>query len=194
MAKLVGSYSIRNLIQSAEFLLDITRTLNDEIIELEKNRDEVRNQQKEATKQGILVKKMTSFMSEELARIEQKNSENNKSSTSLKIPSNIEKLTRTENKLRVLRERLTNFIEGDNSESLKAADNSLSIETKQYESFLISLTTTLNEKIPNLEKISSKIIAEKRESEQQKILLKEMIELFGEEIEDLEQTLTELKQ
>lgn len=194
MAKLVGSYSIRNLIQSAEFLLDITRTLNDEIIGLEKNRDEVRNQQKEATKQGILVKKMTSFMSEELARIEQKNSENNNTSPSLKIPSNIEKLTRTENKLRVLRERLTNFIEGDNSESLKAADNSLSIETKQYESFLISLTTTLNEKIPNLEKISSKIIAEKRESEQQKILLKEMIELFSEEIEDLEQTLTELKQ
>jgi len=104
MAKLVGTYSIRNLIQSTEFLLEITRTLNVEIIELEKNRDEVRKQQKEATKQGILVKKMTSFMSEELARIEQKNS-----SLSQKIPTNIEKLTRTENKLRVLRERLTNF-------------------------------------------------------------------------------------
>ena len=189
MAKLVGSYSIRNLIQSTEFLLEITRTLNVEIIELEKNRDEVRKQQKEATKQGILVKKMTSFMSEELARIEQKNS-----SLSQKIPTNIEKLTRTENKLRVLRERLTNFIEGDNSESLKTVDNSLSIELKQYESFLLSLTTTLNEKISNLEKISSRIIAEKRESEQQKILLTEMIELFSEEIDDLEQTLTELKQ
>ena len=195
MAKLVGSYSIRNLIQSTEFLLEITRTLNVEIIELEKNRDEVRKQQKEATKQGLLVKKMTSFMSEELARIEQKNSDiNQNSSLSPKIPTNIEKLTRTENKLRVLRERLTNFIEGDNTESLKTVDNSLSIELKQYESFLLSLTTTLNEKISNLEKISSRIIAEKRESEQQKLLLKEMVDLFSEEIEDLEQTLTELKQ
>ncbi len=193
MAKLVGSYSIQNLIQSTEFLLEITRTLNDEIIELEKNRDEVRLQQKEATKQGLLVKKMTSFMSEELARIEEKTSQYDKKSTP-KIPSNIEKLTSTENKLKDLRERLTNFIEGDESESLKAVDNSLSIELKQYESFLLSLTTTLNEKISNLEKISSRIIAEKRESEQQKILLKEMIELFSEEIEDLEQTLTELKQ
>ncbi len=42
MTELVGSYSIRNLIQSSEFLLEITRTLNGEIIELEKNRDEVR--------------------------------------------------------------------------------------------------------------------------------------------------------
>jgi len=193
MAKLVGSYSIRNLIQSTEFLLDITRTLNNEIIELEKNRDEVTNQQKEAIRQGLLVKKMTSFMSEELARIEQKNSDNN-SSLSPKIPTNIEKLTKTENKLRVLRERLTNFIEGDNTETLKAVDNSLSIELKQYETFLLSLTTTLNEKISGLEKISSRIIAEKRESEQQKILLKEMVDLFSEEIEDLEQTLSELKQ
>jgi hypothetical protein len=193
MAKLVGSYSIRNLIESTEFLLDITRTLNNEIIELEKNRDEVTNQQKEAIRQGLLVKKMTSFMSEELARIEQKNSDNN-SSLSPKIPTNIEKLTQTENKLRVLRERLTNFIEGDNTESLRAVDNSLSIELKQYETFLLSLTTTLNEKISSLEKISSRIIAEKRESEQQKILLKEMVDLFSEEIEDLEQTLSELKQ
>lgn len=193
MAKLVGSYSIQNLIQSTEFLLDITRTLNDDIIELQKNRDEVKIQQKEATKQGILVKKMASFMSEELARIEEKNSLDDKTSRSQQIPSNIEKLTKTENKLKVLRERLTNFIEGDNSESLNDVDNSLSIELKQYESFLLSLTTTLNEKISNLEKISSKIIAEKRESEQQKVLLKEMIELFSQEIEDLEQTLTELR-
>ncbi len=195
MAKLVGSYSIKNLIQSTEFLLEITRTLNDEIIQLEKNREEVREQQKEATKQGLLVKKMTSFMSEELARIEQKNSDsNNDSSSSPKIPSNIEKLTETENKLRVLRERLTNFIKVDNTESLNYADNSLSSELKQYESFLLSLTTTLNEKIASLEKISSRIIAEKKESEQQKILLNEMVDLFSQEIEDLDQTLKELKQ
>jgi len=160
MAKLVGSYSIKNLIQSTEFLLEITRTSNDEIIQLEKNREEVREQQKEATKQGLLVKKMTNFMSEELTRIEQKNSDsNNDSSSSPKIPSNIEKLTETENKLRVLRERLTNFIKVDNTESLNYADNSLSSELKQYESFLLSLTTTLNEKIASLEKISSRVIA-----------------------------------
>ena len=188
MANLVGSYSIRNLIQSTEFLLKLSRTLNDEISELEKNREEVRMQQKEATKQGLLVKKMTNFMSEEISRIEQKNS------SQTKIPSKIEKLTETEKKLQVLRERLTSFIEGDSDESLKAVDNSLSIELKQYESFLLSLTSTLNEKIANLEKISSRIMAEKRESEQQKVLLKDMIDLFSQEIEDLEQTLTELKQ
>ena len=67
------------------------------------------------------------------------------------------------------------------------------MELKQYESFLLTLTTTLNEKIASLEKIASRINAEKRESEQQKLLLKEMVELFNGEIEDLEQTLYELK-
>ncbi len=191
MAKLVGSYSIRNLIQSTEFLLDLCKTFNEEVIELEKNRDEVRMQQKEATKQGALVKKMTSFMSEELARIEQKNSKNQNDS-STKIPTNIEKLTKTENKIRALRERLTNFIQDENTESLNDVDNSLSIELKQYESFLLGLTTALNEKISGLEKITSRIVAEKRESQQQKILLKEMVDLFSEEIEDLEKTLAEL--
>jgi division protein CdvB (Snf7/Vps24/ESCRT-III family) len=52
----------------------------------------------------------------------------------------------------------------------------------------------LNEKIASLEKIASRINAEKRESEQQKLLLKEMIELFNDEIEDLEHTLKELKE
>jgi hypothetical protein len=195
MANLVGSYSIRNLIESTEYLLKITRTLNKEVIELEKNRDEVREQQKEATKQGVLVKKMANFMSDELSRIEQKNSgKNDNSPNSTKIPTNIEKLIETEKKLKMLRERLTDFIEGDSTESLKDADNSLSIELKQYESFLLSLTTTLNEKIASLEKFSSRINAEKKESEQQKILLKDMIDLFGQEIEDLELSLTELKQ
>ncbi|MGI0076573.1 MAG: hypothetical protein ACREAJ_03280 [Nitrosopumilaceae archaeon] len=195
MTKLVGSYSIRNLIQSTEFLLQITRSLNDEINNLEKLRDEVTHQQNEATKQGLLVKKMTSYMSEELARMELSNYENKKnSSVSPKISTNLEKLTGTETKLRVLRGRLTEFIEGGDEESLKAVDTSLSIELKQYESFLLTLTTTLNEKIAGLEKIASRINAEKRESEQQKLLLKEMIELFNDEIEDLEQTLKELKE
>src|SRR3989304_5888237 len=96
MTKLVGSYSIRNLIQSTEFLLKITRSLNDEINNLEKIRDEVRHQQNEATKQGLLVKKMTSYMSEELARMELSNYENKKnSSVSPKISTNLEKLIGT---------------------------------------------------------------------------------------------------
>jgi len=193
MTKMVGSYSIRNLIQSTEYLLEITRSLNDEIHNLEKSRDEVTNQQKEATKQGSLVKKMTTYMSEELERMESTNSKDKKNSGTPKISKNIEKLSHTETKLRELRERLTDFIEGDDIESLKGADTSLSIELKQYESFLLTLTTSLNEKIASLEKIAERIKAEKRESEQQKLLLKEMVELFNVEIEDLEQTLKEIK-
>ena len=194
MTKMVGSYSIRNLIQSTEYLLEITRSLNDEIQNLEKTRDEVRNQQKEATKQGLLVKKMTSYMSEELERIELENSKEKKNSSETpEISKNFEKLSRTEKKLRELRGRLTEFIEGDD-ESLKDSDKSLSIELKQYESFLLTLTTSLNEKIASLEKIADRIKAEKRESEQQKLLLKEMIELFNGEIEDLEGALQEIKE
>ena len=194
MTKMIGSYSIRNLIQSTEYLLEITRSLNDEIHDLEKSRDEVTSQQKEAAKQGLLVKKMTSYMSDELERMESTNSKDKKNSSDApKISKNIEKLSHTETKLRELRERLTDFIEGDDIESLKGADTSLSIELKQYESFLLTLTTSLNEKIASLEKIAERIKAEKRESEQQKLLLKEMVELFNGEIEDLEQTLKEIK-
>lgn len=192
---MVGSYSIRNLIQSTEYLLKLTRSLNDEINNLETTRDEVRNQQKEATKQGLLVKKMTNYMSEELERMELSNSKEKKnSSETSKFSNKIDKFSVTESKLRELRERLAEFIEGDDAESLKAADRTLSIELKQYESFLLTLTTSLNEKIPSLEKISDRIKAEKRESEQQKLLLREMTELFNNEIEDLELALKEIKE
>jgi len=194
MTKMVGSYAIRNLIQSTEYLLKLTRSLNDEINNLEKTRDEVRNQQKVATKQGILVQKMTNYMSEELERMELSHSKEKKNSAETsKFSKNIDKFSVTESKLRALRGQLAEFIEGDDVESLKAADRTLSIELKQYESFLLTLTTSLNEKIPSLEKISAKINAEKRESEQQKLLLKEMIELFNNEIEDLELALKEIK-
>jgi hypothetical protein len=195
MAKMVGTYSIRNLIQSAEYLLKLTRSLKDKINNLETTTEEVRNQQKEATKQGLLVKKMTNYMSEELERMELSNSQEKKnSSETSKFSKNIDKFSETESKLRALRGRLSEFIEGDDAESLKAADRTLSIELKQYESFLLTLTTLLNEKIPSLEKISDRIEAEKRESEQQKLLLKEMIELFNNEIEDLEEALKEIKE
>ena len=195
MAKMVGSYSIRNLIQSSEYLLKLTRSLRDEINDLETARDEVRNQQKVATKQGSLVKKMTNYMSEELERMELSNSNEKKnSSDTSKFSKNIDKFSMTESKLRALRERLAEFIEGDDAESLRAVDRTLSIELKQYESFLLTLTTLLNEKIPSLEKISDRIKAEKRESEQQKLLLREMIELFNNEIDDLEQALKEINE
>jgi hypothetical protein len=195
MAKMVGSYSIQNLIQSTEYLLQLTRSLNDEINNFETTRDEVRNQQKVATKQGLLVQKMTNYMSEELERMELSNSKEKKnSSETSKFSENIDKFSLTESKLRALREQLAEFIEGDDAESLKAADRTLSIELKQYESFLLTLTTSINEKIPSLEKIFDRIKAEKRESEQQKLLLREMIELFNNEIEDLEQALKEIKE
>jgi len=195
MAKMVSSYSIQNLIQSTEYLLKLTCSLRDEINNLETAREEVRNQQKVATKQGSLVKKMTNYMSEELERMElsYSNKKRNSSQTS-ELSNEIDKFSVTESKLRALRERLAEFIEGDDVESLKAADRSLSIELKQYESFLLTLTTSLNEKIPSLEKIYDRLKAEKRESEQQKLLLSEMIELFNNEIEDLEQALKEIKE
>ena len=195
MTKLVGTYSIRNLIQSTEFLLGLTQSLSDEIDKLEKTREEVKHQQSEATQQGLLVKKMATYMSDELERMEITNSRDKKNpSESPIISKNLEKLTMTETKLRVLRGRLTEFIDGDDAESLKTSDTSLSIELKQYESFLLTLTTLLNEKIASLEKIVGRIKAEKRESEQQKLLLKEMIDLFNDEILDLEVTLKELKE
>jgi hypothetical protein len=195
MTKLVGSYSIRNLIQSTEFLLGLTQSLSDEIDKLEKTREEVKQQQSAATQQGLLVKKMTTYMSDELERMEITDSQDGKfSSESPVISKNLEKLTMTETKLQVLRGRLNEFIDGDDVESLKASDTSLSIELKQYESFLLTLTTLLNEKIASLEKIVNRIRAEKRESEQQKLLLKEMIDLFNDEMVDLEVTLKELKE
>jgi len=195
MTKMVGSYSIRNLIQSTQYLLYLTRSLNEELDDLEKTRDEVGIQQKEATKQGLLVKKMTNYMSEELERLELSHSKEKKNfAENSKFSINIDKLSLTETKLRSLRERLADFIEGDDVESLKAADRTLSIELKQYESFLITFTTSLNEKIPTLEKIFDRIKAEKRESEQQKLLLKEMIELFNNEIDDLEEALKEIEE
>lgn len=194
MTTLLGSYSLRNLIQSLEFLLKLTRSLNDEINELEKAKDDVKQEQHETQKQGFLVKKMTNYMSEELARLESSNSKKENNSTPIpNISKNLEKLSETETKLRVLRGRLSEFIDGDDTEFLKAADLSLTVELKRYESFLLDLTNILNEKIATLEKIVNRLKAEKRESQQQKLLLKEMADLFNDEIEDLEKTLIELK-
>jgi hypothetical protein len=69
------------------------------------------------------------------------------------IGNNIEKLTETETKLRLLRGRLNDFVENDDADNLKKSDFSLTNDLKRYESFLLQLTNTLNEKIPQLEKI-----------------------------------------
>ncbi len=57
MTKLVGAYSVKSLIQSLEFLLKLARTLDGDIDQLEKAKEDVKQQQKEAQKQGLLVKK-----------------------------------------------------------------------------------------------------------------------------------------
>ena len=186
---IVGSYSIKNLIQNEEFLLELTKSLRKELEALDHARDEVKHQQKEAQKQGIMVKKMTNYMSEELGRLELESSNSNEA-----LSPNFEKLTETETKLRVLRGRLGEFVSGDDEDSLESTNSSIAKELKQYESFLLDLTHTLNEKISNFEKIINRLQAENKESQQQKILLEEMIELFNEEIEDLDKTFTQLKQ
>ena len=186
---LAGTYSLRNLIQNEEFLLDLTRTLRNEIIELEKEREEVETEQKEARKQGLFVEKMTNYMSDELERLE--SSSNNDNSENQTISTNLNKLSETENKLKILKTRLGEFVRTEDQNPL--SDSSFSNILKQYEGFLLELTNSLNEKIVNLEKIINRLRAEKRESQQQKILLKEMVELFNEEIVDLEQTLEQLR-
>ena len=186
---IVGYYSIKNLIQNEEFLLDLTRKLREELNALDNARDEVRHQQKEAQKQGMMVKKMTNYMSEELARLELENSNPNQ-----ELPANFEKLAETETKLRILRGRLTEFVDSDDEDSLEIVNSSIEKELKQYEGFLLDFTHILNEKIASLEKIINRLKAENKESQQQKILLEEMVELFNEEIEDLDKTFSQLKQ
>ncbi len=181
---LVGNYSIKNLIQSEEFLLELTQVLKNELSELEKAKNDVKAQQDEAQKQGNLVKKMTNYLSEELGRLEMSSSEHD-------ISPNLAKLSDTEKKLRLLRGRLNEFIHDD--EAIKESNQSLGDEIKKYESFLLDLTNTINEKISSLEKITSRLQAERREFEHQKMLLKEMADLFNDEVEDLEKTFSELK-
>ncbi|RDJ31913.1 MAG: hypothetical protein DWQ18_00850 [Crenarchaeota archaeon] len=186
---LAGTYSLRNLIQNEEFLLELTRTLRKEITELEKEREDVEAEQKEARKQGLFVEKMTNYMSDELERLE--SSSNDGKSENQTISTNLNKLSETEKKLKILKTRLAEFVNTEDQNPL--SDSSFSNILKQYEGFLLELTNSLNEKIVNLEKIINRLKAEKRESQQQKILLKEMVELFNEEIIDLEATLEQLR-
>lgn len=84
-------------------------------------------------------------------------------------------------------------MDSDDETSLKNSDSTLASDLKSYESFLQDLTVQLNEKIPQLEKIISRLSGECREAQQQKLLLREMTELFGQELDELDSAFAELK-
>lgn len=188
---LLSSYSVNNLIHAAESLLEITRTLNVEVASLQRLKDDVMQEQQEAHKQGQLVKKMTNYLSNELGRLELDTDKID--SPSFSINSDMEKFSETETKLRVLRGRLSEFVDEEDTESLKKADSTISDDLKGFESFLLDLTGLLNQRIPNLEKVIDRLRGESREAQQQKTLLKEMVDLFNKEIEELDSTFTDLK-
>lgn len=185
---LLSSYSANNLIHATEFLLELAKTLNQEISNLQTLKEEVTRQQQEANKQGQIVKKMTNYLSDELNRLEQTGN------PSVLLGNNFERLNQTETKLRLLRGRLDDFVESDDANNLQKSDSSIAAELKHYESFLLELTSTLNEKIPQMEKIIHRIKGESREAQQQKLLLKEIVELFNDELEELDSTFCDLKQ
>jgi predicted nucleic acid-binding Zn-ribbon protein len=188
---LLSSYSVNNLIHASESLLEITRTLNVEVASLQRLKDDVMQEQQEAHKQGQLVKKMTNYLSNELGRLELDTDKID--SPSFSINSDMEKFSETETKLRVLRGRLSEFVDEDDTENLKKADSTISDDLKGFESFLLDLTSLLNQRIPNLEKVIDRLRGESREAQQQKVLLKEMVALFNKEIEELDSTFTDLK-
>lgn len=188
MRMLLSSYSANSLIHAVEFLLGLTKSLNSEMSTLQKLREEVAQEQQETHKQGQLVKKMTNYLSDELGRLEV-GTEN----ANVSIDDNLEKLTEIETKLHLLGGRLKDFVENDDTDSLKKSDSTLAEDIKRYETFLLDLTSTLNEKIPQLEKIIHRIKGENREAQQQKLLLKEMADLFNEELGELDSAFSEIK-
>ena len=183
---MLSSYSVNNLAHAAEFLLNLAKTLHHEMDTLQKLKDEVAEQQQEAHREGQMAKKMTNYLSDELGRLELE-------SSSISVGTNLEKLSQTETKLRVLRGRLGEFVDSDDAENLQQSDNSLAADLKSYEEFLQDLTIHLNEKIPQFEKIINRLRGECREAQQQKLLLKEMTDLFGQELDELDSTFAELK-
>lgn len=185
---MLSSYSTSNLISASEFLLNLSKMIDLEAGKLRSLKEEVSSQQQETHKRGNLVKKMTDYLSDELGRLEF--DLDTKSSPSLN--KNIDKMSQTETKLRVLRGRLDEFAT-DDAESLRRSDSSISADLKRYESFLLDVTTTLNERIPQMEKVVERIRAEIRESQQQKLLLREMADLFDSELQDLDAAFSDIR-
>jgi predicted nucleic acid-binding Zn-ribbon protein len=134
---------------------------------------------------------MTSYLSTELGRLELETDKID--SPSFSMNSDVEKFSETETKLRVLRGRLSEFVDEEDTENLKKADSTISNDLKGFESFLLDLTSMLNQRIPSLEKVIDRLRGESREAQQQKVLLKEMVDLFNTEMEELDSTFTELK-
>lgn len=188
---LLSSYSINNLIHAAESLLEITRILNVEVISLQRLKDDVTEAQQEAHKQGQLVKKMTNYLSDDLGRLELDTDKID--SPTISVDDNMGKFSETETKLRVLRGRLSEFVDEDDTENLKKADSNISNDLKGFESFLLEITSIINQRIPNLEKVIDRLRGESREAQQQKVLLKEMVDLFNNEMEELDSAFTTLK-
>jgi len=186
---MLSSYPVSNLIRTVESLLELSKELGAEVAQLQSVRDDVIAQQQEAHRQGQMVKKMTDYLSNELGRMEC----DMDSGTAAPLSKNLDKLSQTETKLRILRGRLDEFVEGDDEECLKRSNTDLSADLKRYESFLTEFAGLLNERIPQMEKIAAKIRAETRESQQQKILLREMVDLFNSELEDLDCAFAEIR-
>ena len=186
---MLSQYSIDNLVRSAQFLADLTKTLSSEISAMERIKADVVLQQRETHKQGMLVRKMTDYLSDELGRIEMSLNDNASHSLNKKLSN----LNETETKLRLLRGRLDEFVSNDDAENLKKSDTTLISDLKRYEAFLLDLTSMLNEKIPQIERITDRARAETREAQQQKLLLKEMTDLFNTELEELDSAFCEIR-
>jgi chromosome segregation ATPase len=180
---IISSYSINNLINVAESLLDATKSLNLEITSLQQLKDEVTAQQQQTQRQGQLVKKTVNLLSQELARLE-------KPDPTLGVPS-LAKLAKIETRLRLLKGQLIEF--ADDSADLKKSDLLVAENLKHYETFLLDLASTINQKILQLEKMAARIKAECKETQQQKLLLKEIAALFFDELGGLEDMLVELR-
>lgn len=185
---LLSPYYVNNLLRVSESLLEISRTLNSEISALQSLKDDVKQQQQETHRQSQMVKRMTDYLSDELGRLE-----TDEKFHSISITKNLDKLSETETRLRILRGRLDEFVQSDDAESLKQSDFTLAGDLKKYESFLLDLTGLLNEKIPQMEKIVHRINGEGREAQQQKLLLKEMADLFNSELQELDLAFSELR-
>ncbi|MFN3654895.1 MAG: hypothetical protein ACK4TO_06165 [Candidatus Nitrosotenuis sp.] len=147
---MLSPYSVDNLTHATEYLFNLAKSLNTELQALQKLKDEVVSQQQQAHKQGQLVKKMTNYLSDELGRIELQDAK-------ISFDGNLKKWSETETKLRVLRGRLAEFVDNSDADELKKSDSTIAKDLKQYEVFLIELTTVLNQKIPQLEKIIQRI-------------------------------------
>lgn len=185
---LLSPYYVNNLLRVSESLLEISKTLNSEISTLQNLKDDVRQQQEETHRQSQMVKRMTDYLSDELGRLETDDKFH-----SVSISKNLDKLSETETKLRILRGRLDEFVQNDDAESLKQSDSTLAGDLKKYEAFLLDLTGLMNEKIPQMEKIIHRIKGEGREAQQQKLLLREMADLFNSELQELDLAFSELR-